>query len=91
MIVSDQGDDEASRRALARVGLDRIEGFLQKGMPAWINAGMDDTRTCQMYTKEVTELSPDTRILDVRNEKEWSEGHIAGAIHISLGSFPAKP
>ena len=90
VLVSDQGDDEASRRALARVGLDRIEGFLQKGMPAWIDAGLDFTRTCQMSTKEVTELRPDTRILDVRNEKEWADGHIAGAIHISLGELPGR-
>lgn len=34
VLVNDKGDDEDSRRALVRVGLDRIEGFLQKGMPA---------------------------------------------------------
>ena len=31
VLVNDTGDDEASRRALVRVGLDQIEGFLRPG------------------------------------------------------------
>ncbi len=76
VLMNDKGDDEASRRALVRVGLEHIEGFAQKGMPAWIDAGLEFTRTAQLSTKEVAERNPDTRVLDVRSEKEWCSGHI---------------
>jgi hydroxyacylglutathione hydrolase len=87
LLVNDKGDDEEARRSLARVGLDQIEGFLQSGMAAWVDAGLDCTRTTQLSTKEVTERKPDIQILDVRSDREWSSGHIQGAIHIPLGDL----
>ena len=90
VLVDDKGDDEASRRALVRVGLEHIEGFAQKGMPAWVDAGLEFTRTAQLSTKEVAERKPDTQILDVRSEKEWSSGHIQDARHIPLGELKKR-
>ena len=90
VLVNDKGDDEEVRRSLARVGLEHIEGFLQKGMAAWIDAGMELTRTAQLSTKEVAERDPATRILDVRSDKEWASGHIQDAIHISLGELRGR-
>jgi hydroxyacylglutathione hydrolase len=90
LLVNDKGDDEEARRSLARVGLDQIEGFLQGGMPAWIGAGMDVTRTTQLSTKEVAEREPGTQILDVRSDRQWNSGHIQGAIHIPLGDLERR-
>ena len=90
VLINDNGDDEASRRALVQVGLEHIEGFAQKGMPAWIDAGLDFTRTAQLSTKEVAVRKPDTQILDVRSAKEWSSGHIQDALHISLGELEQR-
>jgi hydroxyacylglutathione hydrolase len=87
VLVNDEGDDENSRRSLARVGLDHIGGFLQSGVAAWMDAGMDFTRMTQLSTKEVSERNPDAQILDVRSEKEWGSGHIEGATHIPLGEL----
>ena len=87
VLVNDNGDDEDSRRSLARVGLERIEGFLQKGVAAWVDAGMEFTRTTLLSTREVAERNPETQILDVRSDKEWASGHIPGAIHIPLGEL----
>ena len=53
ILIDDKGDDEPSRRALVRVGLERIAGFAQKGMPAWVDAGLEFTQTAQLSTKEV--------------------------------------
>ena len=90
VLVNDKGDDEASRRALVRVGLDHIEGFAEKGMPAWVDAGLEFTRTTQLTTREVAERKPDTQVLDVRSEKEWSSGHIQDAHHIPLGELKER-
>ena len=45
---NDSGDDEEARRSLVRVGLDHAIGILHKGMPAWIDAGLEFTRTMQL-------------------------------------------
>jgi len=90
VLVGESGDDEASRRSLVRVGLDRIEGFLAKGMPAWIDAGMEFARTTQLSTHEVERRSPESLIVDVRSDKEWEGGRIAGAEHIMLGHLTRR-
>lgn len=90
LLVNDTGDDEASRRSLVRVGLDHIEGVAQKGMPAWVDAGLEFTRTKQLSTDEVAQRGSDTQVLDVRSEKEWSSGHIQDAIHIPLGELKER-
>ena len=90
ILVNDKGDDEDTRRSLARVGLEHIEGFVQKGMAAWVDAGMESSRIAQLSTKEVAERKPDTQILDVRSDKEWSAGHIENAIHIPLGELKGR-
>lgn len=89
-LINDSGEDEASRRALIRVGLDNIEGFLAKGMPSWIETGLPFARTTQLSTDEVKEHTPDCIILDVRSDKEWQGGHIAGAQHVMLGDLVRK-
>ncbi len=90
LLVDDKGETEEAIRSLARVGLDRVEGSLHKGMPAWIDAGVEFGRTVQLSTKEVAERSSEVRVLDVRSDKEWQGGHIEGAIHISLGELPDR-
>jgi len=90
VLVNDTGDDEAARRSLVRVGLDRIEGFLQNGMPGWIDAGLEFTRTAQLSTKEVSERGPGTQVLDVRSPNEWAGGHVENAVHIPLGELKQR-
>ena len=90
VLVNDNGDDEASRRALIRVGLDNIHGFLQKGMPAWIDAGVGFARTTQLTTGEVLNREAAALVVDVRSDKEWLSGRIEGAWHIMLGDLPKR-
>lgn len=90
ILVNDTGDDEASRRSLVRVGLDHIEGFAEKGMAAWVDAGLPFSRTQQLATFEVADRGPDTQVVDVRSEKEWSSGHIQDALHIPLGGLKGR-
>ena len=90
LLVNDKGDDEEVRRSLARVGLEQIEGFLHKGMPAWIDAGLDFRRTVQLSTREVAAREHDTQVLDVRSDQEWASGHIQEALHIPLGDLQSR-
>ena len=88
ILVNDVGDDEDSRRSLVRVGLDGIEGFLDKGISSWIDAGMDLARTKHLSVCEVDNSFSTARVVDVRSDKEWADGHIAGAQHLMLGDLP---
>lgn len=90
VLVNDNGNDEESRRALVRVGLDNIEGYLAGGMPRWIDAGLDFERTTQLSTEEVQRREEGIFVLDVRSDAEWATGHIAGATHVMLGDLPGR-
>ena len=39
---------------------------------------------------DVSEIPEDAKILDVREDYEWEEGHIAGAQHLPLDQVPAR-
>jgi len=80
-------DCREARTALARVGLDRVGGYLHGGMAAWIAAGRNVTRTKQATVADV-EQANGAVILDVRNPTERAHGGIEGALGIPLGELP---
>lgn len=95
VLIHNSGDDEPSRRALTRVGLDNIAGFLAGGMPAWSNP---NPPAANLPTATITLLNPaqlqarlnltQPILLDVRNPSEWNAGHIPNTRHIMLGDLP---
>jgi hydroxyacylglutathione hydrolase len=90
LLVGHSEDLEESRRSLLRVGLDGIVGYLTKGMPAWIDAGLDFEGIPQLPSTAVQQRDSSTLVLDVRSDGEWRAGHIEGAKHIMLGDLPGK-
>jgi hydroxyacylglutathione hydrolase len=75
-------------RALVRVGLDRIRGWLEGGMNAWRQEGLPIATLPQMSIPELAaalERGAAVNVLDVRGDGEWSAGHIDGAIHVHGG------
>jgi hydroxyacylglutathione hydrolase len=85
-------DCREARTVLARVGLDRVGGYLSGGMAAWIAACGNVAQTKQASPTEVEQTSG-ALILDVRNAAERTHGGIASARGIALGellaAFPA--
>jgi hydroxyacylglutathione hydrolase len=73
---------------LARVGYENVAGTLNGGMSAWKSAGLPVESIVQLPAAGVT--SPGRRVLDVRRDREWEEGHVAGARHIPLAQLPAR-
>ncbi len=89
VLVGESGDDEESRRALVRVGLDEILGFLTYGIAGWTAAGYDIEETPLLSGDEVADREG-LLLLDVRNDEEWASGHIPGARHVMLGDLPDR-
>ncbi|MDP9266851.1 MAG: rhodanese-like domain-containing protein [Acidobacteriota bacterium] len=83
--------DEA-RRALIRVGLDDVRGYLKGGMTAWVEAGHEQAHVPQISVSELNERTRDGGmvVLDVRSDSEWAAGHIQGATHIMGGDLAKR-
>jgi rhodanese-related sulfurtransferase len=41
-------------------------------------------------TVEVTEVPAGAKVLDVREDYEWVEGHVTGAVHIPMNEVPER-
>jgi rhodanese-related sulfurtransferase len=81
------GEDAASAEEgavrLARVGLDRVLGYMDGGVAAWHAAGRDVSTTPQITVDELEAQSkenPKLQVVDVRRPAEFATGHVPGAI-----------
>jgi hydroxyacylglutathione hydrolase len=75
-------------RALVRVGLDAIRGWLEGGMNAWRQEGLPIATLPQMSIPELAaalDRGGAVDVLDVRADGEWNHGHIEGALHVHGG------
>jgi hydroxyacylglutathione hydrolase len=82
--------DEA-RRALIRVGLDKVHWYLKGGMQAWVEAGYNLSHVPQISVMQLSDIPrADGLVLDVRGDAEWQGGHIEGAKHIMGGELPKR-
>jgi len=74
------------RDALALIGLDRISGHFS---PA---AAAGQETVAQVSVADLAKLQEANGaiVIDVRNDNEWNEGHIPGAIHIPLGQLKQR-
>ena len=87
VLVTSPGEEKESVVRLARVGFDKVKGYLEGGFEAWQQAG----ETIDMIIDvEPDELAMDIPfdenlvILDVRRETEFADGHVKDAINIPL-------
>ena len=101
LLLVAQGPSDLDRaiKALTRVGVDAIEGFLERGMLEWKSAALPMESVPQMTVYELNEWLEEGRdvvVVDVREPAEWREGHVEGALHLPmleavrrLGELPA--
>ena len=84
-------DLESAVRQLIRIGFDDLRGHLDGGMAAWESAGLPVERVPLVALWDLAAKigKPDAPvILDVRQDDEWADGHIPGAVHIENGRLP---
>jgi hydroxyacylglutathione hydrolase len=86
VVLTAAAGDEARRmgRLLEAVGFRNLVGFLVGGLAAWEQAKLETGSTPAISVHELAERlrSDDIALLDVREEDEWEEGHVAGSIHV---------
>jgi glyoxylase-like metal-dependent hydrolase (beta-lactamase superfamily II)/rhodanese-related sulfurtransferase len=90
LLVTEAGMERESVVRLARVGIDKVYGFLEGGFDAWKNA---DEKIDIIVDIEPDELAmdiphdPKLEVLDVRKPGEYEAGHVKGAVNIPLDTL----
>jgi hydroxyacylglutathione hydrolase len=82
VLDADQDRDELVRQCL-KVGYERLDGELAGGMAAWRSAGLPEAR---IELAGVADKANGT-VLDVRQQAEFTSGHLPGAHHVELGAL----
>jgi glyoxylase-like metal-dependent hydrolase (beta-lactamase superfamily II)/rhodanese-related sulfurtransferase len=86
LVLESQGDLPGALEAMSMVGQEGIVGYLLGGMQAWAGSGRLLETIAQMSTAElrgrIEAGDRSFQVIDVREDSEWHEGHIPGALHI---------
>lgn len=97
LLMGEEPDVGRAVLALARIGYDRVAGFVEGGIAAWRAAGLPTARLGlrNVVPHTIARLlgegcSGGLLLLDVREPWEWMQGHLPGAMHIPLGDLERR-
>ncbi len=93
LVAKNQTEADEAARALSRVGLDTIAGYIEGGIDAWKADDLPLDSYADIAPHELLDaLQRDEpmQVVDVRSENEWHAGHIDGAIHLFGGELEQR-
>jgi hydroxyacylglutathione hydrolase len=82
LVVKNGPDLREAIDQLSVVGFDQVIGYLDGGMATWQEAGLPVQQLDQITVETLHSMRHDLKVLDVRDQGEWEEGHMKGAVHI---------
>ncbi|MBK8551041.1 MAG: MBL fold metallo-hydrolase [Ignavibacteria bacterium] len=97
LIIAEPGREEETIMRLARVGYDKVIGYLKGGFDSWKNSGKEFDTINRISVSEFEKIFDKNRtlVIDVRKPGEYDAAHIEGAKNIpldylneSLAEFP---
>ena len=90
LLVTEPGKEKESIVRLARVGFDKVKGYLNGGFEAWKNAGEDIDLIINVEADELMMDIPYDKnlvVVDVRRETEFADGHLKDAVNLPLNDM----
>lgn len=90
VLIADEKDVPAIRKALAYIGLDRVVAFIDPVVSLSDQARVESYEEIEVHQLQQYLQDDCYHLVDVRNQAEWDEGHIEGAQHIMLGTLPDR-
>ena len=90
IIVTDPGKEKETIIRLARVGFDKVQGYVDGGFDAWKKAGEETDMVIEVEADELAMDIPfDDKlvVVDVRKPVEFAEGHVKNAVNIPLNDM----
>jgi hydroxyacylglutathione hydrolase len=86
LLVTEPGKEEESVLRLARIGYEKIRGFLNGGIETW-DEKLETVKS--INASEMKEqMSAGAIVADVRKPGEWNSGHVKNARFLPLADFP---
>lgn len=93
VLVTDSGQELEGKNRLARIGFDRVIGYLDQPYKVMFqhrdDAQVGSRLTATAFNVRLDEMS-DLQIVDVRNPGEVADGMVPGAISIPVGQLPGR-
>lgn len=90
LLVTDPGKEKETIVRLARVGFDKVIGYLDGGFEAWKASGEPVDVIIDIEADELMMDIPHDKklvVLDVRKPTEYADGHLKDALNIPLGEM----
>lgn len=90
VLVTDPGEEREGKNRLARIGFDRVLGYLDNPERAMFEHQADVTVASRLTATAFDERAAtvaDLQIVDVRNPGETEAGMIPGAVNIPVGQL----
>ncbi len=90
LLITEEGKEKETIIRLARVGFDKMIGYLQGGFEAWQNAGEPIDLIIDVEADElIMDIPHDPKlvVVDVRRETEYADGHLKNAINLPLNEM----
>jgi hydroxyacylglutathione hydrolase len=90
LLVTEPGKEKESIVRLARVGFDKVQGYLDGGFQAWMKAGEEPDIIIDVEADELMMDIPydeNLVVVDVRRPVEFANGHIKGALNLPLNDL----
>ena len=87
LLVTAPGEEKESIIRLARVGFNKVQGYLNGGFEAWKKAGEEIDLIIDIEPDELLMDIPfdeNLVVLDVRKPAEYAEGHLPEAVNLPL-------
>jgi hydroxyacylglutathione hydrolase len=93
VLVIDHGQELEGKNRLARIGFDRVIGYLEHPKTTMAAHADDVQRASRLTAQAFQERTRDVaglQIVDVRNPGETEDGMVPGAVSIPVGQLPAR-
>ncbi len=90
LLVTDPGKEKETIIRLARVGFDKVNGYLDGGYEAWVKAGEEIDMIIDVEADELMmdlPHDPNLVVLDVRRTTEYGDGHLKDAVNLPLNNM----
>jgi glyoxylase-like metal-dependent hydrolase (beta-lactamase superfamily II)/rhodanese-related sulfurtransferase len=90
LLITEKGKEKETIVRLARVGFEKIKGYLDGGYEAWLKAEGERDMIIEIEPDELMMDIPfddNLIIIDVRKPTEFEEGHLKNAVNVPLNDF----
>ncbi|MCU1264216.1 MAG: beta-lactamase domain protein [Acidobacteria bacterium] len=90
IVAESEGQVDEAVVRLARVGIEKVKGYLDEGMLGWSQVGYEIATLTQITVSDLNELinnESELQIIDVRRPPEYESGHVPGAITAPLAGL----